>query len=177
MSPNSSFLCTRLSPPQELHLGLASGLHLFGTGIACTASFPSSLAMAVQFFWEKDANPLLAHVHQPAVGTWLGPDYSDHHVPQQQWVIKGWAYDQAEQSDPAWLHSRALIGALGRKMYSFSGGFPDGIGCKCRNPSSHLATWWGTHLRAELRDAKSEYWQHPTEFCSAWIQHVFRLLH
>lgn len=87
MSPNSSFLCARLSPPQgfpqQLHLGLASGLHLFATGMACTASFPSSLATTAQFSLEKDPNPLLAHVHQPAVGMWLGPDHSEHHVPQQ----------------------------------------------------------------------------------------------
>lgn len=72
MSPNSSFLCAKLSHPQgfpqQLHLGLASGLYLFATGIARTASFPSSLATSIQFFLEKDPNPLMAHVHQPAVG-------------------------------------------------------------------------------------------------------------
>lgn len=111
--------------------------------------------MAVHFSLEKDPHSLLAHVDPPAGGMASVLPAQNIMSTQQQRVTKEW-----EQSESVGLHLELLLEPLGEKCSPFLMELVKGLDV------SHLATRGGMCLRAELKaeltDAESRSWSHPT---------------
>lgn len=153
-----------LAPPGRcsnyLDLGLASGLRLFAACIACPASFPSSFGNGSPFLSTERPPLALGPRGSSSSGHGLGPAAQNITSTQRQRVIKEWAPDPVEQSEPVGLHPELLLEPPGEKCSLFPVELAKGP------DASRLATRGGTCLRAEpkaaLTDAESRTWPHPT---------------